>query len=337
MINNTSKTIIIAEAGVNHNGSIGIAKKLIDIASNAQVDYIKFQTFKADKVVTKLAEKADYQKKSSDKTENQLELLKKLELSESDHKELLKYCNQKSIKFLSTPFDTDSIELLVRLGVKVGKIPSGEVTNLPFLRKMGSSFEEIIMSTGMANIKEIKQALKALTDMGILKENIVILHCNTEYPTPYEDVNLKAMLDIKKKTGINVGYSDHTLGIEVPIAAVALGAKVIEKHFTLDKSLEGPDHLSSVSPDELVQMVISIRNIEKAIQGDGIKTASKSELKNKILVRRSIVASRKICKGEVFSDFNLTTKRPGKGISPMKWDTIIGKIAKKDYEKDEMI
>ena len=331
-----NRTIIIAEAGVNHNGDINIAKKLIDAAADAKADYVKFQTFKANKLVTKSAAKAAYQKKNSGNIGGQFEMLKKLELSEDDHKKLIKYCARKQIKFLSTAFDFESVDLLKELGISLGKIPSGEITNLPYLRKMAQSFSEIILSTGMATMEEIKAALDVLIDCGIRKNQITILHCNTEYPTPMSDVNLLAMLHIKKEFDVNIGYSDHTLGIEVPVAAVALGASVIEKHFTLDRKMDGPDHVASLEPSELISMVKAIRNIEMAL-GDGIKKPSPSELKNKIVARKSIVALKQIKQGELFSENNLIVKRPGNGILPMQWDEVIGKKAKKDFEEDELI
>lgn len=330
-------TIIIAEAGVNHNGSIENAKKLVDVAAEAGVDYVKFQTFKAEKIASKFAVKADYQKKTTEAQESQLSMLKKLELSEAYHDELIQYCKTKNISFLSTPFDIDSITFLKSIGIKLGKIPSGEIINLPYLRKMAQSFEQIVMSTGMTEMSELKAALSVLLQQGISKENITILHCNTEYPTPFEDVNLKAMLDIGKQTGVKIGYSDHTLGIEIPIAAVALGATLIEKHFTLDNTMEGPDHRASLEPDELIAMVKGIRNIEKAMSGSGRKTPSLSEAKNKVIARKSIVAAQVIQKNELFTEENLTVKRPGNGISPMKWDSVIGKKAKRDFEEDELI
>jgi N,N'-diacetyllegionaminate synthase len=328
--------IIIAEAGVNHNGNIETAKKLIDAAADAKADFVKFQTFKANKLVTKSADKAVYQKNNAGGEEGQFEMLHKLELSENDHVELINYCNSKKIKFLSTPFDAESIHLLKSLGITLGKIPSGEITNLPYLRLMAQSFSEIILSTGMAEMEEISATLNALIDCGINKNQITILHCNTEYPTPINDVNLLAMLDIQKHFGAKIGYSDHTLGIEVPIAAVALGASVIEKHFTLDRKMDGPDHAASLEPNELKAMVDAIRNIEKAL-GDGIKKPSPSEIKNKLIARKSIVAAKKIKKGEIFSEENITVKRPGNGISPMMWDEIRGKKAGNDFEEDELI
>ncbi|EDM23164.1 N-acetylneuraminate synthase [Caminibacter mediatlanticus] len=330
------KTFIIAEAGVNHNGSIELAKKLIDVASEAGADAIKFQTFKAKNLVSKIAKKAKYQVENTGSDESQYEMLKKLELGFDEFKELKTYCDKKGIMFLSTPFDDESIEFLDNLGLKIFKIPSGEITNLPYLRKIGKLRKKVILSTGMADLGEIEDALDVLISVGIKKKNITVLHANTEYPTPIEDVNLKAMKTIECAFGVDVGYSDHTLGIEVPIAAVAMGAKVIEKHFTLSRDLEGPDHKASLEPDELKEMIKSIRNIEKAL-GNGIKKPSKSEIKNIKIARKSIVAKRDIKKGEVFSEENLTVKRPGNGISPMRWDEIIGQIALKDYNKDDLI
>ena len=332
------RVIIIAEAGVNHNGDINKAKQLIDKAVEASVDYIKFQTFKTELCISKNAVKADYQiENTQNSSESQLEMVKKLELSFEQFVELEKYCTQKNIKFLSTGFDSESLTFLAQLGVTIAKVPSGEITNLPYLRQVASLFPEVILSTGMATIDEIKDAVKVLTDNGVSKDKITILHCNTEYPTPMEDVNLRAMLHIQRELGLPIGYSDHTLGIEVPIAAVALGATVIEKHFTLDKTLPGPDHKASLEPNELKAMVSAIRNIEKAIGGSGLKEVSKSEEKNKPIVRKSIVASTDINKGNIFTPENLTVKRPGTGISPMQWDEVIGKEAKRDFQEDELI
>jgi len=331
------RTLIIAEAGVNHNGDIAKAKALIDKGAEAGVDYVKFQTFKAGNLVTKQAKRAAYQDKNTQDNDSQYEMLKKLELSQKDHQELIDYCTQKGVKFLSTGFDFESLEFLAGLGITIAKVPSGEITNLPYLRKVATLFPEVILSTGMANITEIKDAVKVLTDNGVSKDKIIVLHCNTEYPTPMEDVNLKAMLHIQRELGVPIGYSDHTLGIEVPIAAVALGATVIEKHFTLDKTLPGPDHKASLEPDELKAMVSAIRNIEKAIGGSGLKEVSKSEAKNKPIARKSIVASKSIKKGDFFTEENITVKRPGIGISPMQWDEVIGKTAKKDFEEDDLI
>jgi N,N'-diacetyllegionaminate synthase len=331
-----NKTFIIAEAGVNHNGSIEIAKKMIEVAKECGADAIKFQTFKAEKIVSKYAPKAEYQKQTTGETDSQLEMVKKLELSFGDFIALKEYCDKLNIMFLSTPFDFESIEFLNDLGLEIFKIPSGEITNLPYLEKIGKLGKKIILSTGMADLGEIEDALDILIFSGTKKENITVLHCNTEYPTPYEDVNLLAMLTIKEAFKVKVGYSDHTLGIEVPIAAVALGASVIEKHFTLDKNMEGPDHKASLEPYELKAMIDAIRNIEKSL-GDGIKKPSKSELKNKDIARKSIVAKRKIKKGEIFTEDNITVKRPGNGISPMRWYEVLGKVASRDYEEDELI
>ena len=328
--------IIIAEAGVKHNGSIITAKKLVDVASDSGADYVKFQTFKTESLVTKKARKANYQINNTDSSETQFEMVKKLELDEEDHKELVFYCQRKGIKFLSTAFDLESIDLLKKLNISIYKIPSGEITNLPYLRKIGSLGSSVIMSTGMSTLDEVQDAMNILIKSGTKKQNITILHCNTEYPTPLRDVNLKAMITIKKKLGVAIGYSDHTVGIEVPIAAAALGATVIEKHFTLDKSYIGPDHAASLEPSELKAMVKYIRNIEQAM-GSNIKKPSLSEKKNIKIVRKSIVAKKIIRKGELFSKDNLIIKRPGTGISPMKWDTLIGKKALKSYAEDDLI
>lgn len=327
----TNKTFIIAEAGVNHNGSLDLAKKLVDVAKSCDCDAIKFQTFIAKNVVSKFAKKAQYQITNTKNDENQLEMIKKLELSFADFSELKKYCDKKDILFLSTPFDLESIDFLADLKMPIFKIPSGEITNLPYLRKINSLKTKVILSTGMANLEEIEIALKILKD-----SDVSILHANTQYPTPAEDVNLLAINTIKDKFKVNVGYSDHTLGIEIAIASVAIGAKIIEKHFTLDKNMAGPDHIASLDPSELKAMVLAIRNIEKAF-GDGIKKPSKSESSNIAIVRKSIVAKTKITKGDIFSEKNITTKRPGSGISPMKWDEIIGLVALKNYEEDELI
>lgn len=331
-----NKTFIIAEAGVNHNGSIEIAKKMIEVAKECGADAIKFQTFKAEKVISKYAPKAEYQKQTTGEIDSQLEMVKKLELSFDDFIVLKEYCDKLNIMFLSTPFDFESIDFLDDLGLEIFKIPSGEITNLPYLEKIGKLGKKIILSTGMADLGEIEDALYILTSCGTKKEEITVLHCNTEYPTSYEDVNLLAMLTIKEAFKVKVGYSDHTLGIEVPIAAVALGASVIEKHFTLDKNMEGPDHKASLEPHELKAMIDAIRNIEKSL-GDGIKKPSKSELKNKDIARKSIVAKREIKKGEIFTEDNITVKRPGNGISPMRWYEVLGKVALKDYKEDELI
>jgi len=329
-------TFIIAEAGVNHNGSIELAKKLIDVAVDAGADAVKFQTFKAENIVTKNAPKAEYQKQTTDTKESQYDMIKKLELDEEAHKELMKYCKNKNILFFTTPFDHESIELLNQLGLEIFKIPSGEITNLPYLRHIGRLKKKVILSTGMADLGEIEDAIDVLVDSGTTRENITLLHCTTEYPAPIEEVNLKAIVTLKEAFKLPVGYSDHTPGIEVPIAAVALGAVVIEKHFTLDKNLPGPDHKASLEPHELKQMVSAIRNIEKAL-GNGIKKPTQSELKNRNIARKSIVAKIRIKKGEIFTEENLTTKRPGTGISPIRWDELIGKTANRDYEEDELI
>jgi N,N'-diacetyllegionaminate synthase len=330
------KVFIIAEAGVNHNGSLRTAKKMIDGAVRAGADAVKFQTFNAESMVSRYAQKAGYQKRAADKNENQLEMIKDLELDLKAHKELLRYCREKKIVFLSSPFDLKSVDLLACLGLSIFKIPSGEINNLPYLRKIGSLRAKIIMSTGMSNLKEIKNALDILAASGTKNENITVLHCNTEYPTPFTDVNLSAMLTIKNTLGVQVGYSDHTVGIEVAIAAAALGAKVIEKHFTLGKNMPGPDHAASLDLKELGDLVTSIRNIEMAL-GSGIKSVSPSEAINMSAVRKSIVAARDIKRGEFFNENNLAVKRPGLGINPMKWDNVLGEIAKKDFNQDEFI
>lgn len=332
------RVIIIAEAGVNHNGSLRNAFQLIDAAVNAGVDYIKFQTFKAENLVAKSAKKAAYQiSNSQNERESQYDMLKKLELSPEQHEQLITYCKEKNITFFSTAFDLESLNYLKELGLDLVKIPSGEITNLPYLRKAALLFPKVIISTGMSTMDDIERALKVFTNAGTAKENITILHCNTEYPTPFEDVNLKAMLHIREYFEVEVGYSDHTLGIEVPIAAVALGASVIEKHFTLDRTMEGPDHKASLEPEELKEMVSAIRNISRAIAGNGLKEPSDSEKKNIDIARKSIVAKRNIKKDEVFSEENLAVKRPGDGISPMEWDNLIGRIAVKDFETDDLI
>lgn len=330
-------TLIIAEAGVNHNGSLELAKRLIDAAADARVDYVKFQTFKAENLVTKSAKQAEYQKKNiGDGNSSQYQMLKNLELSQADHEVLIEYCKQKGVRFFSTAFDLESIDYLASLNLPLLKIPSGEITNYPYLRKIALQGKPVVLSTGMCDVTDIKNALDVLIKFGLTKGQITILHCNTEYPTPFEDVNLRAMLTIKEAFGIKVGYSDHTRGIEVPIAAVALGAEVIEKHFTLDRNLPGPDHKASLEPDELKAVVRAIRNIEQAM-GDGEKKVTVSEGKNIAIARKSIVAAHPIKKGEILSEENLTVKRPGTGISPMRWDEIVGTIAIRDYNEDELI
>jgi N,N'-diacetyllegionaminate synthase len=332
-----NKVLIIAEAGVNHNGNYDLAIKLIDEAKKAGADIVKFQTAVPELVMSKFAEKADYQKVSTGEGESQLAMAKKIHLPLDAYKSLQKYCNEVGIEFLSTPFDMVSIDVLIELNQRIFKIPSGEITNLPYLRKIGSLGTEIIISTGMANLQEIEDAIKVLIDAGTKKDQITVLHCNTEYPTPMHDVNLRAMNTIQEKLGVKVGYSDHTKGIEVPIAAVALGATVIEKHFTLDKNMEGPDHQASLEPHELKAMVEAIRNVEIAISGSGIKETTESERKNMVIARKSILAAKDIKKGDVFDENNLIVKRPGNGINPMRWDEILGKTAIRDFQADELI
>lgn len=330
------RVFIIAEVGVNHNGKIAIAKKMIDIAKDAGADAVKFQTFKAESFISKFAPKAEYQKKRTRMRESQLDMVKRLEFDVDEHKELIRHCKKRGIIFLSSPFDLESIDLLNNLGLKIFKIPSGEIVNVPYLRKIGSLGKKVIMSTGMADLEEIKSALNILVESGTPKENITILHCNTEYPSPFRDVNLLAMSTIKDALKVGVGYSDHTLGIEIPIAAATLGATVIEKHFTLDKDMAGPDHKASLEPLELKRMVEAIRNIEKAF-GDGVKRPSPSELRNIKIIRKSIVAKRDIKKGEFFTEENITAKRPATGLNPFEWDNIIGERAKKDFRKDRLV
>lgn len=329
--NSQEQVIIIAEAGVNHNGSLANAYHLIEAASDAGADYVKFQTFKTELCISKNSPLAEYQKKPGSKIDSQFDLVKKLELSEEMHLKLIEKCKECNIKFLSTGFDIPSLNFLHSLGMDFFKIPSGEITNLPYLREIAKFKPKVVLSTGMADFEEIKDALSVLSGL-----DITVLHCNTEYPTPMEDVNLRAMLTIAEQLKVKIGYSDHTLGIEIPVAAVALGARVIEKHFTLDKNMEGPDHKASLEPHELKQMVKAIRNIESAL-GHGDKTPSKSEIKNKAIARKSIVAAASIKAGETFSESNITVKRPGTGISPMLWDDVIGKTAKRDFSEDELV
>lgn len=330
------KTLIIAEAGVNHNGDINLAKKLIDAAAEAGADIVKFQTFNANRQVTRSAKKADYQVQTTDSTESQHEMLSRLELTEAMHHILIAHCKTCNIAFLSTGFDIESVDLLVSLGQECFKIPSGEITNLPYLRHIGQLGKTVILSTGMATMSDIEAAIDVLEQAGTPRAMLTVLHCTTEYPTPMNEVNLRAMQSINKALGIAVGYSDHTQGIEVAIAAVATGAVVIEKHFTLDRNLPGPDHKASLEPAELKAMVTAIRNIEMAM-GDGIKRLTPSEAKNKPVARKSLVASREIKAGEVFTADNLTAKRPGTGISPMRWDEVLGKKAPHDFIEDELI
>ena len=333
-----NRVLIIAEAGVNHNGDLNKAKELIDVAANAGVDFVKFQTFKADDLVSKEAKKASYQiNNTGDNNDSQYDMLKKLELSESDHTALIKYANAKGIEFFSTAFDVKGLEYLNSLGFSMFKVPSGEITNYPYLKKIASFGKPVILSTGMASLKEIEQALQVLTSEGLTKKDITVLHCNTEYPTPMKDVNLKAMNTIHRAFNVEIGYSDHTLGIEVPIAAVALGATVIEKHFTLDRSLPGPDHRASLEPDELTAMVRAIRNIEIAIQGSGIKEPSSSEKKNVGIARKSIHTKNDLKKGSILKEEDLIPLRPGDAISPMEWKNIIGKELLVDYSAFQKI
>lgn len=325
------KVIIIAEAGVNHNGDIVMAKRLIDAAVSAGVDYVKFQTFKADKLVSRDAKKADYQSKNiGDHDDSQYNMLKKLELSHENHLELMAYCRERNIEFFSTAFDVEGVHYLNDLGLQLFKVPSGEITNYPYLKAIASFAKPVILSTGMCTEEEIKDAVEVLIHEGLSKEKITILHCNTEYPTPMKDVNLKAMLTIQRDFGVEVGYSDHTLGIEVPVAAVAMGAAIIEKHFTLDKTLPGPDHVASLEPNELKQMVTAIRNIEYAISGSGVKEPSDSEKKNIVIARKSIHLNKDLAKGHLLTENDLIALRPGDGISPMKWNIIIGKVLNTD-------
>lgn len=330
------KTLIIAEAGVNHNGDLNLAKKLIEIAASAGADFVKFQSFKAKDCISIRAKKAAYQLKTTDNDESQLEMVQKLELDAKAHKELILHAKKCGIAFLSTPFDLVSIDLLEELGLGIFKIPSGEITNLPYLKKIARLNKKIILSTGMANLSEIEEALNVLCKNGTKRQNITLLHCTTEYPAPFDEINLKAMQTLKDAFKLDVGYSDHTQGIHISLAAVALGASVIEKHFTLDKNMQGSDHKASLEPDELKMLCTQIRQIQKAM-GDGIKKASKSEQKNISIVRKSLVAKKDIKKGEIFSHENLTTKRPAKGISAMKYEEFLGKIATKNYKEDEFI
>ena len=323
--------IIIAEAGVNHNGNYELAKQLALKAKEAGADYVKYQTAVPEKVISRYAEMAEYQKENTGKVESQLEMCKRIHLKLTDYAPLKKYCEEIGINFISTPFDLDSIDVLTNIGMDFWKIPSGEITNYPYLVKIANTHMPVVMSTGMCEIHEIREALNVLCDNGLTKEQISLLHCNTEYPTPMKDVNLRAMDDLSREFGVRVGYSDHTKGIEVPIAAVAMGAQIIEKHFTLDHTMEGPDHKASLEPDELKAMVDAIRNIEQAM-GDGSKHVSESERKNIAIARKSIIAARAIKKGEP-----LTEKRPGNGISPMKWKEVIGTVAIRDFKEDEVI
>lgn len=330
------KTIIIAEAGVNHNGDLKIAEELIQVAAKAGADFVKFQTFQSNSISSKLAGRAEYQKANMKEDGSQISMLKKLELNFEMHQHLIQVCKQNKIQFLSTAFDLPSIELLIQLGINLWKIPSGEITNYPYLKKIGSLKGEVILSTGMSNLGEIEAALSVLENAGTKIENITVLHCTTEYPAPMNEVNLRAMLSIQNAFGVKVGYSDHTVGVEISLAAVALGAIMIEKHFTLDRNLPGPDHKASLEPNELNALVSGIRNIELAL-GDGVKKPFPSEIRNMTIARKSLIAKEKIRKGEIFNEQNVTTKRPGNGISPMRWDEVMGKTASKDFFEDELI
>lgn len=331
-----SRVFVIAEAGVNHNGSIELAKKLVDAAVEAGADAVKFQTFKADSLVSKTALKAGYQMKTTSVDEAQHSMLKRLELDDRAHNIINGYCKSKNIQFLSTPFDVASADFLNSLGMKIYKIPSGEITNLPYLRHLGRFGKEIILSTGMANLGEIEDALRIFESVGLERSKIYVLHATTEYPCPFDAVNLRAMLTIRDAFGVKVGYSDHTMGIEIPIAAVALGATVIEKHLTLDRGMEGPDHQASLERHEFVAMVMAIRNLEQSL-GDGVKRPTPNELNNKLTIRKSLVAAKNIKAGELFSEINIVAKRPGTGISPTRWDEVIGKTANKDFFSDDLI
>ncbi len=330
------KVLIIAEAGVNHNGDLEMAKKLVAAAASAGADIVKFQTFTAERLVMQTAEKAEYQKKTTGFYESQFDMLQHLELTKKMHEELIVECQKQNIQFLSTAFDAQSVDMLVELGLPIFKIPSGEITNLPYLRYIGNFRKPIILSSGMASLDEIADAILVLEQSGTSRDSITVLHCTSEYPAPMKDVNLRAMMTIRDQLGVQVGYSDHTLGTEVPIAAVVMGATVIEKHLTLDCKLPGPDHRASLEPDEFKKMVSGIRNIEQAL-GDGIKRPSNSELKNLPIVRKSLVSQSRIRAGELFSEKNLTTKRPGFGISPMRWNEVVGKVAQRDFDADELI
>jgi len=329
-----SNVFVIAEAGVNHNGDIDTAKKLVDTAVWAGADAVKFQTFRAERLVCRNAQKAEYQMETTQRSESQFDMLKRLELTLDMHEKLIDYCRHRKIKFLSTPFDIESMDYLMQCGVDIIKIPSGEITNYPYLVNAGRTGKKVFISSGMSSLVEVREAVKVLKDNGSM--DITVLHCNSEYPTPYRDVNLRAMLTIRDELGVSVGYSDHTVGIEVPIAATALGAEVIEKHFTLDKSMEGPDHKASLEPGELREMIRAIRNIELSL-GDRRKVPSASEKKNINIVRKSIVAKCNIVQGEILTEENITTKRPGCGLSPMRWREALGTKAIRDFKEDDMI
>jgi N,N'-diacetyllegionaminate synthase len=331
-----TRTLIIAEAGVNHNGDMDLAKRLVDAAAAAGADVVKFQTFVADRLVTASAKKADYQVTTTGAAESQRAMLRRLELTREAHEQLIAHTRSRNIEFLSTAFDVESVDLLLELGLSTFKIPSGEITNTPYLRHIGRVAERVIISTGMATLGDIEAAIDVLETAGTPRTRITVLHCTTEYPTPMNEVNLRAMQSIHEAFAVDVGYSDHTRGIEVPIAAAALGASVIEKHFTLDRTLPGPDHQASLEPSELEAMVRGIRNIEIAL-GDGVKRLTPSEMRNKSIVRKSIVAARVIEHGEVLNESNLTTKRPATGLSPLLWDQVIGRVATRTYAADEQV
>ena len=334
----SNRVIIIAEAGVNHNGDLKLAKQLVDVAAEAEVDYVKFQTFKADKIVSKQAKRAQYQKANThDGNDSQYQMLKQLELSEEYHLELQQYSQNKGVKFFSTAFDPDGLEYLNTLGFEMFKVPSGEINNYFYLKKVASFLKPVVLSSGMAKMEEIEQAIEVLIQGGLKMDDITVLHCNTEYPTPMKDVNLKAMLTIREKLGVKVGYSDHTLGIEVPIAAVAMGAMIIEKHFTLSRNLSGPDHRASLEPEELILMTKSIRNIEMAISGSGMKEPSPSERKNIQIARKSLYYSNDLKQGQVIREEDLIALRPGDGISPMSWYMIVGKKTRHFVKKDQRV
>lgn len=329
-----NRTTIIAEAGVNHNGDLELAKQMVKTAKECGADIVKFQTAKLESLVSKCAPMAEYQKENTGRVESQMDMLKRILLSYDDFRILARYCDEVGIQFLSTPFDIDSVDFLSSLGCKLWKIPSGEITNLPYLERIGRERQPVILSTGMSTLNEIQEAINVLQDNGAGK--ITLLHCTTEYPAPFETVNLKAMLTLKEKFQMDVGYSDHTMGTEIPVAAVAMGATVIEKHFTLSRSMEGPDQKASLEPQELRIMVSAIRNIELAM-GDGEKKPAQSETANIIVARKSIIARRDIAKGEILTEENMTTKRPGSGLSPMKWHEVLGTKAVRDFKEDELI
>ncbi len=332
----TSKVLVIAEAGVNHNGDLDLAKQLIDVAADAGADLVKFQTYKTERLVTTSAQKADYQKLATDSGETQYEMLKRLELTTEMHHRLIEHCHIRGIEFFSTGFDIQSVDFLLGLGLTRIKVPSGEITNLPYLRHVGGLGKFVLLSTGMADMEEIEAAILVLEKAGTKRDDVTVLHCSTNYPTPMPEVHLRAMQSIQSRFNVNVGYSDHTQGIEVAIAAVALGASVIEKHFTLDRNLPGPDQKASLEPGELKSMVLAIRNIESAL-GSCIKKPSSTESKNRQIARKSLVAKRPILEGELFTPENLVCKRPGTGISPMRWDEVIGKSACRNFKEDELI